>query len=81
MIMWLKLLILQMVLVAGAGERFMQNKMCKVLAYDLKVVFTALERSDSHKLKLPAGTLGSEKTVIDFLFNKGDVAMIKKVIY
>jgi len=69
-----------MVLVAGARERLMQNKMGKVLANDLKAVLTALGRDNSHKLKLQPNTLDTEETVIDFLFGKGDVAMIKKVM-
>jgi len=74
------IIILQMVLVAGAGERLMQNKMGKALANDLKAVLTALQRSDSHKLKLPAGTLDTEETVIGFLFDKENAAMVKKVM-
>jgi len=76
----LKLLILQMVLVAGAGERAIRNIMGKVLVSDFRAVLTALQRSDSHKLKLPAGTLDTEQTVINFLFDGGNAARIKKVM-
>jgi len=74
------IIILQMVLVASAGERLMQNRMGEMLANDLKAVLTALQRSYPQKLKLPSGTLDTEETVIDFLFVKEDVAMIKKVM-
>jgi len=80
MTMKVKLLILQIMLVAGTGGRLVQNKMREVLASDFRVVLTALQRSNPQEVRLPPGTLDTEQTVIDFLFDRRNADEIKEMM-
>jgi len=74
----LKLLMLHMMLVAGTGGRAVRGSLNKVVANDLRVVFTALDRSNPHKLELTSGALNTTFSTTRFV--QSDMDRIKEVM-
>jgi len=80
MITKLKLLILHMMFVAvtGTSRGLVRRSLNKALANDLKVVFTALERTNPHKLGLTLGALETSSSTTRFVHR--DMDRIRRVM-
>jgi len=66
MITKLKLLVLHTMLVAGVDERFAEGSLSEMFPGDLKVVLTALQRSNPQEMRIPPGALDTPSSTIQF---------------